>query len=431
MTDAPHHPPPTAIVIGAGLSGLIATKELLAAGWSVSVLEAAAHPGGQLRPTQQRTADGFLLERGFPLLFAPWPALERHLDLASLGIQPFESDVLIWTGTQRIPLNIRIGRKRSPLLSMADWVHLTQWAWEVRRADWRSAAEAACEPSVDRSALEALRARGFSDSFIDSIARPVLGGLMLDRTLATSEGMMNFILRSLVTENLVLPTNGVAAIPEALAAHLPAGTITTGVHVQALIHEGTRVVGVRTSVGDRYADAVIVATDPVTARTLTGIEAIPTAGIGATAVFLTAPEGPEIRALGSHLLFDGTGGERGINSINHLIPLSAVQPTAAPPGHALLAAIVLDAADRREEIAETARRDAMRLTGIPNLRVVGMEVVPFAGYAQPAGIHRVLPDAITGVPGLVLASDATVDSSPNGAILSGEAAARAAINATV
>ena len=71
------------------------------------------------------------------------------------------------------------------------------------------------------------------------------------------------------------------------------------------------------------------------------------------------------------------------------------------------------------------------MTGIPGLRVVGIERVPFSLYAQPPGIHRTLPDAITGVRGLFLASDATVDASTNGAILSGESAARAAINATV
>ena len=50
--------------------------------------------------------------------------------------------------------------------------------------------------------------------------------------------------------------------------------------------------------------------------------------------------------------------------------------------------------------------------------------VPFSLYRQEPGLHRRLPDASTGVPGLFLASDATVDASVNGALLSSESAAR-------
>lgn len=432
MTDGPNVSQPTAIVVGAGLSGLIAAQDLLAAGWSVSVLEAADRPGGRLVPDQPHPADGFLRECGFPLFPEPWPSLARHLDSATLGMRAFDSDILIWNGTRRVPLNVRIGHTRpSAILSLADSVRLTRWAWEVRGADWYSVAEAACEPGVDRSALEGLRARGFSESFIDTIARPVLGGLMLDRSLMTSEGVMHFTFRTLVMGTLAIPADGTGAIPDVLATRLPEGTIVTGLRVDSLIHEGMRVVGVRSTTGEQRADAVIVATDPPTARALTGIETIPTRRIGATSVLLAAPDGPETRALGNHLLFDGTGGAHGTQTVSHLVPLSAIQPLAVPPKQCLLAAIVLEGSNAHPPgFAEAVIEDARRLSGIPALEVVGIEDVPFAAFAQPSGIHRVLPDAITGSPGLFLASDATVDSSPNGAILSGEAAARAAINAT-
>ena len=49
--------------------------------------------------------------------------------------------------------------------------------------------------------------------------------------------------------------------------------------------------------------------------------------------------------------------------------------------------------------------------------------VPFAQFAQPPGIHENLPGNRTATPGLFLASEATVDSSVNGAVISGERAA--------
>ena len=54
--------------------------------------------------------------------------------------------------------------------------------------------------------------------------------------------------------------------------------------------------------------------------------------------------------------------------------------------------------------------------------------VPFSRFAQPRGTDGRLPKNTTKTPGLFLVSEATVHSSVNGAILSGEAAARAILN---
>lgn len=53
--------PPRTIVIGAGISGLIAAHDLAAAGKSVTVLEAAARPGGR---AQTRRENGYALNQG-------------------------------------------------------------------------------------------------------------------------------------------------------------------------------------------------------------------------------------------------------------------------------------------------------------------------------------------------------------------------------
>jgi phytoene dehydrogenase-like protein len=445
MSAPPHHhaappsfddrPVPSAIVVGAGIAGLIAANDLVAAGWTVCVLEAEAQVGGRVRTA--RTDDGFLLDRGFQVLLSAYPALQRRVDLAALGARPFAAGASVWTGKRLVPLADPLRHPSalardlsSPVFPLSDKLRLARWALEMRRAGWRSAAEAACELDEDRSALRALRARGFSDAFIDRFARPFWGGITLDRSLGVAEGVMNFTLKMFLEGSAVLPADGVRAVPDALAATLPAGAIETNTRVESLIDRDGRVAGVRTGSGDRHADAVIVATDPPTARDLTGIDAIPTQALGSTTLFLAAPLGKEVAALGTALVLDGTGGMR----VNHIAPLSNVQPTYAPEGQALLAAVLLgngwnDASDGT--LAQEALADAARMTGIPGLRVVGIERVPFSLYAQPPGIHRTLPDAITGVRGLFLASDATVDASTNGAILSGESAARAAINATV
>ena len=60
-------------------------------------------------------------------------------------------------------------------------------------------------------------------------------------------------------------------------------------------------------------------------------------------------------------------------------------------------------------------------------RVLAVRRVPFSQFAQPPGVFASLPPARTERHGLYLASEATVDSSYNGAILGGEAAARAVL----
>ncbi|MGC4107937.1 MAG: NAD(P)/FAD-dependent oxidoreductase [Thermomicrobiales bacterium] len=425
----------TAVIIGAGLAGLVAANDLAAAGWEVHVLDAEDRVGGRVRST--RTEEGFLLDRGFQVFLSAYPALRRRVDLEALDAKPFAAGASVWTGKRLVPLADPLRHPTaivrdcsSPVFPLADKLRLARWAMDVRRAPWRSAAEAACESGVDRSALEALRARGFSDAFIDRFARPFWGGITLDRTLGVSEGVMDFTFKMFLEGSAVLPAQGMQAVPDALMATLPVRSIQTGTRAETLIETDGGVTGVRTAVGDLPADAVIVATDPSSARDLTGIDTIPADGVGSTTVFLAAPIGKETAALGTALVLDGTSGMR----VNHIAPLSNVQPTYAPSGQALLAAVLLgeawlDASD--DAVAGAARDDVARMTGIPGLRVVGMERMPFSLFAQPPGIHRVLPDAITGTPGLVLAGDWTVDSSTNGAILSGEAAARAAINATI
>ncbi|MGC4192500.1 MAG: NAD(P)/FAD-dependent oxidoreductase [Thermomicrobiales bacterium] len=433
MTATPNTPR-SAIVVGAGIAGLTTASDLAAAGWQVRVLEAERHIGGRMRTT--RTDDGFLLDRGFQVLLSAYPALQRRVDLYALDALPFAAGASVWTGKRLVPLADPFHHPRaivrdltSPVFSLADKLRLAQWAVEVRRADWRSAAEAACERGEDRSALEALQARGFSAAFIDRFARPFWGGITLDRSLGVAEGVMNFTLKMFLEGSAVLPAGGVQAIPDAFATALPAGSIETDVRVESLIEREGHVVGVRTASGTLHADAVIVATDPPAARTLTGIDTIPPAGLGSTTVFLAAPAGRESAALGTALVLDGTGGMR----VNHIAPLSNVQPAYAPAGQALLAAVLLGDTWQHapdDALTEGVLADVARMTGIPGLRPAGIERVPFSLYAQPPGIHRILPDAITGTDGLFIASDATVDSSTNGAILSGESAARAAQNAT-
>ncbi|MDF1504359.1 FAD-dependent oxidoreductase, partial [Roseisolibacter sp. H3M3-2] len=69
-------------IVGAGLAGLCCARELARAGRAVTVLEAGAEPGGRVR---SRVVDGYVVDRGFQVLFTAYPTLRAALDLDGAG----------------------------------------------------------------------------------------------------------------------------------------------------------------------------------------------------------------------------------------------------------------------------------------------------------------------------------------------------------
>lgn len=417
--------PQPVIVVGAGLAGLAAALNLHRDGFTVRVFEAEPEIGGRTR--SHRSPSGFTIDRGFQVVLSAYPAVRRHVDLDALGARPFDSGAHVWTGSRLVPLRNPLRHPygivrdlTSPVLGMADRLRFVRSAVALARAPWTTAAEAANE-YPDVSALDALHEHGFSEAFIDRFARPFWGGIALDPSLSFSAGIMHFTARMLLEGDAVLLRDGAGALPRALAGDLPKGAIVTSTPVEALVVEDGRVTGVRAGGETVPGAAVVVATDPPAAARLTGIDAIPTEPAGCVTVYLATERDPGI---GRMLVVDGTGRQ----PVNHIAPLSAVQPSWAPAGQHLLAAVLLgDEALARDDAgnAAIAARSVAAMLGIAQPGVVEVVRLPFALYRQPPGIHRVLPDATTGVPGLFLASDMTVDASVNGAIMSGEDAARA------
>lgn len=416
------------IVIGAGLAGLTCAAQLQASGCAVTVFEAEDDIGGRVHST--RTPDGFLIDNGFQVLFDAYPAVRRQLDLAALGVAPFDSGANVWAGSRLVPvvnpLEHPAGLMRdltSPVLSLADAAHIAALATRALRAPWQCAADAANAQPEDRAIAQLLVDEGFSDAFIDRFARGFWGGITLDRDLGASGGIFLFSLKMLARGRAVLPAGGMVALARALAARLPAGAVRPGHRVTGLLYDDGGVAGVRIGTQEHRAAAVVVATDPWAARALTGIVAIPETPVGCVTIYLAGSRDPGI---GRRLVIDGTGQSR----VNSIAPLSAAQPTYAPPGQHLIAAVLLgsDALEADDDtVTSWAEAGVSRMLGAPagSWQVVQSVRTPRALYAQPPGSHRRLPDVVTGTPGLFLASDATVDASINGAMLSGEAAARA------
>jgi protoporphyrinogen oxidase len=166
-----------------------------------------------------------------------------------------------------------------------------------------------------------------------------------------------------------------------------------------------------------------VATDPPTARELTGVEAIPTDGRGCVTQQFSLPERQPLDTENRLLL--NTANARP----NQVAPLSDAAPEYAPEGKQLLSATFLGEQDESDEELATEVREALSAwfpeNSFADLELLRTDRIPFAQFDQPPGFREGLP-AVDDPDGPVyLAGDYTEWSSIQGALESGLHAARA------
>lgn len=398
------------VVVGAGLAGLAAARLLHDAGHDVRVLEASDGIGGRVRSD---TVDGFLIDRGFQVLFPAYPAYRRLIgdDALSLVKLPSGAAVRQESGVSVVgdPLRDAAARRsllKRGVLTASDVVRLGALAASVRLAPLASLLV-----GPDETAEAYLRRFGFSDTAFEAFFRPFFGGIFLDRSLGTSSRVFRYYLRMLIEGGAARPVGGMQALPERLARGL---NVTNHVRVQS-IAAGDGDVTVQADDDPIHADRVVVATDPAEAMRLVGC-GVPAGSKGATYVWFDAPEGVDCER--RILLADG-------QPINDATWISNADPSVAPAGRALLSVTVLDT-NRDADVLEGEVRSALRgwYGGrVDDFKTLAMRTIEHAQFAQPPGIHGLLASCQTAVPGVYLASEATRGSSIQGALESGEQAA--------
>ncbi|MDS0473958.1 NAD(P)/FAD-dependent oxidoreductase [Natrinema sp. 1APR25-10V2] len=444
---------PRVLVVGGGLAGLVAARHLAGGGVDVTLLERRRTVGGRVRTVER---DGYQFDRGFQVLFTAYPAVRSELDLEALDLRRFAPGATIAgpdgealrasessSGKRSDPRDTVRSTLADPLrepatvpatlsnphVSVGDALRIVRLWWDLRRTD----PDAILADGDDTSIASYLRERGFSDRFVEEFLAPFYGGITLDRSLSTSSRVFEYTFRTLAAGDIAVPAAGMGAIPAQLADRVRevGGTIETETAVESVSSaDGSRDsaegVTVDTADGTTEADAVVVATDPPTARELTGVDAIPTEARACVTQYYALPAEVDLET-GRRLLLNAS--ERGPN---HVVPHSAVAPEYAPDDRTLVSATYLG--DRTESDAELAERTRSTLASwYPDRRFDGLEPVhtervPFAQFAQPPGFRQRLPDIRDPAGPVYLAGDYTQWSSIQGAMESGRAAAKAAID---
>jgi len=408
----------TVAVVGGGLAGLTAARRLAEDGADVTLFERRDAVGGRVRTEQ---VDGFALDRGFQVLFTSYPAARRELDLDALDLRRFAPGATICRPNRRTVLADPLADPRTAVetlfnrdATIGDKLRILRLRRDLSGVD-----PEAVFSGPDQSIRAFLDERGFSERVVERFLAPFYGGITLDRSLSTSAAVFEFTFGMLATGDAAAPAEGMGAVPAQIAdtARVAGAQIETGARVTD-VTEGTVHLGGETV----DADAVVVATDPPTARDLTGVEAIPTEGRGCVTQYYRFPESFSLDA-GKRLLLNA-----GDEGPNHVAPQSAVAPEQAPDDATLVSATFLgDAPDDEALTASTTEtlRSWYPERQVPAPEVLRTDRIPFAQFAQPPGFYRDLPDARAPEGAVYLAGDYTRDSSINGAIESGRDAAAA------
>ncbi len=319
-------------VVGAGVAGLASARALTFRGVECVVLEASDGVGGRVRTDH---VDGFLLDRGFQVALTAYPELHHQLDVPRLRLQRFEPGALVRVGARFHRLADPVRRPQhllstlfAPIGTPLDRWRLLRLLLDVRRGAAADLLRRPSPPDTDRSTLEELVARGFSDGMIDEFFVPLFGGIQLDPHLEVSKRRFEIVLRMLASGDAAVPAAGMGAIPAQLAADLPDGAVQLGARVTA-VDGTTAVVDGGRSVSAR---AVVVATEGPTAAGLLGI---PDPGSrAAVCLYFAADCAPRPEPL-VMLDADRSG------PASDVAIMSNVAPGYAPVGRALIAAQVV------------------------------------------------------------------------------------------
>jgi phytoene dehydrogenase-like protein len=401
-------------IVGAGVAGLACALQLGQSGVAAQIFEASDRVGGRVRTDR---VDGFAIDRGFQVLSTAYPEAKALLDLAALRLGRFAPGARVRIGGRftnfvdpsRRPSDLPelLG---SPVMPLTDQLRVAAFRLHTTRGSL-----AALYERPEQSALERLRARGFSDAAIEHFFRPFFAGVFLERELASSSRFLEFAFRHFALGDATLPADGMEAIPRQLAARLPADTIRVNAPVEAVEAGGVRVAGTRAE-----SSAVVVATDGETARGL--VPTLPAVRHNATVCLSFAADGDPVRA--PMLVLDA---ERS-GPVNHLCVPSAVSPSYAPAGQALVSASVIGAPGESDlELARAARTQLRGWFGaeVDDWRLIRADRIPLAIPQQlPGSLQPAERDVRVG-PRLFVCGDHRDMASLHGALRSGRRAAAA------
>ena len=421
------------LVIGGGLSGLACARQLAEAGYTVQVLEAESSVGGRARSSLYQ---GEPVDRGFQTLFRGYAETGTFLEAIGIGagqLRAFERGVVAYDGVRWR----RVGLSASSLMGQHAMSHS-----DIRKLAALGGKAAAgsvrrlLDEDDEETTAEGLSARGLSESIRSELLRPLLGGMLLDRSLSADFGYVKFLMAMMVRGPAMLPVDGMGVIAQRAEAAITnaGGMVWTGVRaarldvggdrrVRGVVLQDGRSVSARNVVialDSDNARALLAEHDPASARRLPSEPA----GVISAAFALDQP-----LYSGRTVLLDAASPD-GDNRVDLFCQTTNVTRPGSPGPHIVIAQSATQGwrhVDPDRYIQAVNERMAKWAPAFPWQRIakpIETFTHAWAQYIPRPGVRRDLPGPRTALTNVILAGDAVMHPSIEGAVSSGHRAAR-------
>lgn len=404
------------VVVGAGLAGLAAARQLSVHGLNVLVLEAGDEVGGRVRTDR---VDGYTFDRGFQLYNPAYPEAARVLDHQALQLRPLTAGVVVSfaggrtrLGDPRSRPGWAIDSAASRTGSLPSKARFARYALQVARTPARNLLQ-----REDTTSAVALRAAGVDDALFETVLRPFLAGVFLEPDLKTSRRQLDLILKSFVAGTPAVPSSGMQAIPEQLRDALPAGAVRCNAKVTKA--QAGLVV---TENGEFRVRAVVIAAGAQQAKVLHPRLAIPPGNSVTTWYHLATQTGDLLNDGAGVLVVDGDNRGPVLNSV----VMTNAAPSYAPAGKVLISTSALGV----NSSAEDERGVRTHLAALYGVSTDRWE--PLTHYAIPYALPAMLPPlqvprSAKLTDGLFICGDYRETASIQGAMASGRRAGDAVL----
>lgn len=221
------------IIIGAGLAGLTAANYLHQKGKPFLLLEASGRVGGRVKTTEKQ---GFLLDHGFQVLATAYPEARALLDYKKLDLKPFLPGAMLLQpdgSRDRIGDPLRDWSSLLPtLFAKAGGLGSKLGILQLRNRLKEMSLEAIFRQPEMTTAQALEEEYGFDSRMVSRFFKPFYSGIFLEKDLATSRRMFDFVFKMFAEGAVAVPDKGMQQIPLQLAANLPEDSIRLNCRVE-------------------------------------------------------------------------------------------------------------------------------------------------------------------------------------------------------
>ena len=333
------------IVVGAGLAGLTAARDLQDFGRSVLVIESSDRVGGRVKSDYQ---DGFIFDHGFQVINPKYPEVSRSDLLKELDFRSISGSIRLADLDKKIGYNL--GTFSPEIGSISEKINFLLFI---------------LNPAVSNSYSFGHYIGKFPKLYLSAL-KPFLAGVFLTDPETIAADVAQEVLRSFVKSLPGVPAEGVGAFSNKLAQ--PLKNIKTSTKVEKI--SGHKVL---TANGSYEAKYIVLATDPTSASNLLDYSKTPKMLTSTTMYFSTA----------DHLTDEKNLVVSSRSKLVNSVVMNKVSEKYAPAGLNLISATSLEAiseSEFRKQLNEIWRTDSSKWQALARYEI--KQSLPFHGPGQ-------------------------------------------------